>query len=409
MIIEVRIPAVGESISEVTMGRWFKQSGEAVRSDEVLCEIESEKATVELNAEQAGVLSIKVQTGETVPIDTVVATLDTEAAPTAVPSDKPAAQAAPAATAAPPKAATPAPADAEKVRATPLARKIAADHGVSLAAVPGSGSGGRVTRQDVLKAAEAPAPPAAVAPTASAPAAETDRSGRPENRVRMTTLRQTIARRMIQAKHTTAMLTTINEVDMSAVMALRKAHQERFQEKYGVKLGYMSFFTWAVCRALREIPEVNARLEGTDIVYPDFADVGISVSTPKGLVVPVVRNAHAMGLGELEVEIQRLAEKARLGKLSIDEMTGGTFTITNGGVFGSLISTPLINPPQSAILGMHTIQDRPVARDGQVVIRPMMYISLSYDHRIIDGKESVTFIIHVKNTLENATDAQLGL
>ena len=225
----------------------------------------------------------------------------------------------------------------------------------------------------------------------------------------MTTLRQTIARRMIQAKQGTAMLTTINEVDLSAVQRLRKEHQEAFQKKHGVKLGLMSFFSYAVCRALQEIPEVNARADGTEIVYHDYADLGISVSTPKGLVVPVVRDAHRLSLAELEAEIQRLAEKARDGKLSIDEMSGGTFTITNGGVFGSLISTPLINPPQSAILGMHTIQDRPVARDGQVVIRPMMYISLSYDHRIIDGRESVTFIIHVKNTLESVEAGLLGL
>ena len=405
MLIEVRIPAVGESISEVTMGRWFKQNGEAVRADEPICEIESEKATVEINAEKAGVLSIKVKTGDTLPIGAVIAEIDTEGK-AATPA-KPSAATAPSA---PAPAAKPAPApapaaEAEKVRTTPLARKIAEDAGVPLAGVQGSGAGGRITRQDVLVAAEtrrAPAPATASAPAPSPGA-------RPERRVRMTTLRQTIARRMIQAKQGTAMLTTINEVDLTAVQRLRKDHQEAFQKKYGVKLGLMSFFSYAVCRALQEIPEVNAQVDGTDIVYHDYADVGISVSTPKGLVVPVVRDAHQLSLAGLEAEIQRLAEKARDGKLSIDEMTGGTFTITNGGVFGSLISTPLINPPQSAILGMHTIQDRPVARDGQVVIRPMMYISLSYDHRIIDGRESVTFIIHVKNALESVEAGLLGL
>ena len=403
MIIEVRIPAVGESISEVTMGRWFKQDGEAVKADEPICEIESEKATVEINADKAGVLSIKAQTGDTLPIGAVIAGIDTEGKAAAAPS-RPTAVA-PVAPPPAPKAA-PAPAavvETERVRTTPVARKIAEDAGVPLAAVQGSGAGGRITKQDVLEAAgsrRAPAVTAAPAPTPGT---------RPERRVRMTRLRQTIARRMIEAKQSTAMLTTINEVDMSAVMALRKAHQEAFQQKFGVKLGLMSFFSYAVCRALQEIPEVNARVDGTDVVYHDYADVGISVSTPRGLVVPVVRDAHRMSLAELEHEIQRLAEKARDGKLSIDEMTGGTFTITNGGVFGSLISTPLINPPQSAILGMHTIQDRPVARDGQVVIRPMMYISLSYDHRIIDGRESVTFIIHVKNTLEGVEAGLLGL
>ena len=403
MIIEVRIPAVGESISEVTMGRWFRQNGEAVKADEPICEIESEKATVEINAEKAGVLSIQARTGDTLPIGAVIAKIDTAgqaATPakpaTVVPTPAPAAKLAPAPAVA---------AEAEKVRTTPLARKIAEDEGVPLAGVQGSGAGGRITRQDVLVAAESRRAPAPPAPAAPAPAPGT----RPERRVRMTTLRQTIARRMIQAKQGTAMLTTINEVDMSAVMALRKAHQEAFQQKFGIKLGLMSFFSHAVCRALQEISEVNAQVDGTDIVYHDYADLGISVSTPKGLVVPVVRDAHRMSLAELEKEIQRLAERARDGKLSIDEMTGGTFTITNGGVFGSLISTPLINPPQSAILGMHTIQERPVAREGQVVIRPMMYISLSYDHRIIDGRESVTFIIHVKNTLESVEAGLLGL
>jgi 2-oxoglutarate dehydrogenase E2 component (dihydrolipoamide succinyltransferase) len=404
MIIEVRIPAVGESISEVTMGRWFKQNGEAVKADEPICELESEKATMEIPAEKAGVLSIRANTGDTLPIGAVIAEIDTAGTARAFPAQPAAAAApsvsAPAAQVAPANAAA---AEAGKVRTTPLARKIAADAGVPLAAVQGSGAGGRITRQDVLEAAGSRRPPTPA--TSAAPAPGT----RPERRVRMTTLRQTIARRMIQAKQGTAMLTTINEVDLSAVQRLRKEHQEAFQKKHGVKLGLMSFFSYAVCRALQEIPEVNARADGAEIVYHDYADLGISVSTPKGLVVPVVRDAHGMSLAELEAEIQRLAEKARDGKLSIDEMTGGTFTITNGGVFGSLISTPLINPPQSAILGMHTIQDRPVARDGQVVIRPMMYISLSYDHRIIDGRESVTFIIHVKNTLESVEAGLLGL
>jgi len=402
MVIQVKVPAVGESVTEAVVGRWFKESGDYVRVDEPVCEIESEKATMELNAEAAGRLTVTVPTGRTVPIGTVIAEIDTAAAP---PAGAPArARAAAAATPAPSASApavTPDTAgNSGRARFTPVARKLLADAGVPtdrIAAAPGA----RVTKRDVLDALD----PARSQPAAPAP----DADRRPVRRERMTTLRGTIARRLVAAKNETAMLTTINELDMSAIMDLRARHQEAFTARNGVKLGFMSFFTWAVCRALEEMPVINARISGGDIVYPEYCDIGISVSTPKGLVVPVVRDAHLMDLPRLEAAIQALADRARAGKLTVDEMSGGTFTITNGGVFGSLISTPIINYPQSAILGMHTIKDRPVAVDGEVVIRPMMYLSLSYDHRIIDGRESVSFVIRVKELLESAKAEWLRL
>jgi len=406
MVIQVKVPAVGESVTEAVVGRWFKESGDYVRVDEPVCEIESEKATMELNAEAAGRLTVTMPTGRTVPIGTVIAEIDTAAAP---PAGAPApARAAAAATPVPSASAPAVTPDAAgnsgRTRFTPVARKLLADAGVStdrIAAAPGA----RVTKRDVLDALD----PARSQPAAPAPAPAPDADRRPVHRERMTTLRGTIARRLVAAKNETAMLTTINELDMSAIMDLRARHQEAFTARHGVKLGFMSFFTWTVCRALEEMPVINARISGTDIVYPEYCDIGISVSTPKGLVVPVIRDAHLMDLPRLEAAIQALADRARAGKLTVDEMSGGTFTITNGGVFGSLISTPIINYPQSAILGMHTIKDRPVAVDGQVVIRPMMYLSLSYDHRIIDGRESVSFVIRVKELLESATAEWLRL
>lgn len=401
MVIQVKVPPVGESVTEAVVGRWFKESGDYVRADEPVCEIESEKATMELNAEAAGRLTVTVPTGRTVPIGTIIAEIDTAAAPPAgAPGPRRAADAATPAPAAPAPTATPAASDSGRARFTPVARKLLADAGVPadrIAAAPGA----RVTKRDVLEALD----PARQQPTA--PASSADQ--RPVRRERMTTLRGTIARRLVAAKNETAMLTTINELDMSAVLDLRTRHQEAFTAKHGVKLGFMSMFTWAVCRALTEMPVINARISGADIVYPEYCDIGISVSTPKGLVVPVIRDAHLLDVPRLEAAIQALADRARAGKLSVDEMSGGTFTITNGGVFGSLISTPIINYPQSAILGMHTIKDRPVAVDGQVAIRPMMYVSLSYDHRIIDGRESVTFVIRVKELLESATAEWLHL
>lgn len=402
MVIQVKVPPVGESVTEAVVGRWFKASGDYVRADEPVCEIESEKATMELNAEAAGRLTVTVPTGQTVPIGTVIAEIDTAAAPPAgAPTPPRAADAAASAPAAPAPTAIPAAAgESGRARFTPVARKLLADAGVPadrIAAAPGT----RVTKRDVLEALN----PARQQPAAPAPPADR----RPVRRERMTTLRGTIARRLVAAKNETAMLTTINELDMSAVLDLRARHQEAFTAKHGVKLGFMSVFTWAVCRALAEMPVINAQISGADIVYPEYCDIGISVSTPKGLVVPVVRDAHLLDVPRLEAAIQALADRARAGKLSVDEMSGGTFTITNGGVFGSLISTPIINYPQSAILGMHTIKDRPVAVDGQVVIRPMMYVSLSYDHRIIDGRESVTFVIRVKELLEGVTAELLRL
>jgi len=410
MIIQVKVPAVGESITEVVMGEWFKRDGEAVTADEPIAEIESDKATMEIPAEQAGVLRKKVETGATLAIGDIIAEIDTEGAPTETSSA--------AETGSPPKAsatrertttaAAPAPeiGDAEKVRITPVARKILEDHQVSADGLKGTGIGGKITKEDARRAVAAPstesARPGKAVPTTAA-------TGQPVRRERMTTLRQTIANRLVSAKNEMAMLTTINEVDMSAIMTVRQEHREAFQQKYGVKLGFMSFFSLAVCRALQDWPAANARVDGTDIVYHDYVNLGIAVSTPKGLVVPVIRDAHGLGQPELEVAILELAEKARSAKLAIDDMLGGTFTITNGGVFGSLLSTPIINPPQVAVLGMHTIQERPVVRDGQIVIRPMMYVSLSYDHRIIDGRESVSVLIRMKELLETPDPADLKL
>jgi 2-oxoglutarate dehydrogenase E2 component (dihydrolipoamide succinyltransferase) len=409
--LEIKVPTVGESITEVTLSRWIKKDGEAVEMDEPIAELESDKATFELTAEKAGTLKTIAKEGDTLAIGAVVCTIEggglsaggkvavTPAVADAV-NESP--------QTAPSKGTT----YASGVP-SPAAAKILAEKGVETSSVNGTGVDGRITKGDALSAqkpaaaATAPAAKPATAPAAATPSAPA--GPRSDRREKMSSLRKTVARRLVAVKNETAMLTTFNEVDMSPIMELRGKYKDKFKEKHGVGLGFMSFFTKAVTEALKEWPAVGARIEGEEVVYSNFADISIAVSAPKGLVVPVIRNAESMSLAEIEKAIVVLAGKARESKLTIDEMTGGTFTITNGGVFGSMMSTPIINSPQSAILGMHNIIERPVAVNGQVVIRPMMYLALSYDHRIIDGRESVSFLVRVKQLLEDPTRLLLGV
>jgi 2-oxoglutarate dehydrogenase E2 component (dihydrolipoamide succinyltransferase) len=442
MIIEARVPVIGESINEVTLSQWLVEDGDYVKIDQSICEFESDKATLEFPAEKAGKISFVAKEGQDLKIGDLVAKIDTSVeapaggeAPAPTPeSAKPAAAPAPAAasngngngvpksspapaasgasgagagTAAGSGAGAAAPAAASAsspAHASPLAAAIMADKGLStaqIAQIKGSGPGGRITKSDVLKAVEQ-----------GLPGAEAVRSlkafSREQNTEKTSRLRQTIAKRLVAVKNQTAMLTTFNEVDMGPVMELRTQYKEAFAKKHGVNLGFMSFFTRACCNALHEFPAVNAYLDEKEITFHDYCDISIAVSTPRGLVVPVLRNAESLAMHEIESGIKDLAIRARDGKLSLEEMEGGTFTITNGGVFGSLMSTPIINSPQSAILGMHKIEDRPVAVNGQVVIRSMMYLALSYDHRIIDGKESVSFLVRVKEQLENPEQLLFG-
>ncbi len=388
-MIDIKVPTVGESISEVTLVKWVRKEGDYVNRDEVLCELESEKATFELNAEQAGVLHIVAQEGATLAIGDLACKIDETApkpagAPEAPKAEAPKKEEKAAAPAAPKEEAK------SDVKATPVAQAIMSDKQVKSADVKGSGSMGRIMKQDVLEAIANPGRKSGAAAFS-----------REEKREKMSNLRKTVSRRLVEAKNSTAMLTTFNEVDMTRIMDTRKQHKDSFKEAHGVNLGFMSFFTKAVCIALQEWPAVNAYIDGESLVYHDYCDISIAVSAPKGLVVPVIRNAESMGMADIEKKVVELAKKARDNKLSPDEMAGGTFTITNGGVFGSLMSTPIINIPQSAILGMHKIQDRPMAINGKVEIRPMMYLALSYDHRIIDGRESVGFLVRVKELLEN--------
>ncbi|WBA40824.1 2-oxoglutarate dehydrogenase complex dihydrolipoyllysine-residue succinyltransferase [Hymenobacter canadensis] len=413
--VEMTIPAVGESITEVTVAKWLKEDGAQVQRDEIIAELESDKATFELPAEGTGILRHAAKEGETIGIGATIARIEGgsgAAAPTPAPAAAPAAaaQAAPAATA-PAASATISYATGTP---SPAAGKILGEKGISPADVQGSGRDGRITKEDAQNAQAKPAAPApaAAAPAkpAAAPQAAPAASGnRNQRRERMSNLRKTVARRLVSVKNETAMLTTFNEVNMQPIMDLRNKFKDKFKEKHSVGLGFMSFFTKAVCVALKEWPAVNAQIDGTDIVYNDFCDISIAVSAPKGLVVPVIRNAEELSFDGIEKEIQRLAGLARDNKLTIEQMTGGTFTITNGGVFGSMMSTPIINAPQSAILGMHNIVQRPIAENGQVVIRPMMYLALSYDHRIIDGRESVSFLVRVKELLEDPTRLLLGV
>ncbi|WP_024587448.1 2-oxoglutarate dehydrogenase complex dihydrolipoyllysine-residue succinyltransferase [Aliihoeflea sp. 2WW] len=406
MATEIRVPTLGESVSEATIGKWFKKAGDAIVADEPIVELETDKVTVEVPAPAAGTLSeITVQEGETVEVGALLGMIAAGSGAAAAAPKKEEAKPVPA-PAKEEKAA--APAKSGDMPAAPSAAKLMAEKNVSADQVSGSGKRGQVLKGDVLDAiAKGPAAKAEAPQAARAPSSGDDASR--EERVKMTRLRQTIARRLKDAQDTAAMLTTFNEVDMKPVMDLRSKYKDLFEKKHGVKLGFMGFFTKAVTHALQEIPAVNAEIDGTDIIYKNFAHIGVAVGTDKGLVVPVVRNADAMSIAEIEKEIGRLGVAARDGKLGMADMQGGTFTISNGGVYGSLMSTPILNAPQSGILGMHKIQERPVVVGGQIVIRPMMYLALSYDHRIVDGKEAVTFLVRVKETLEDPERLVLDL
>jgi 2-oxoglutarate dehydrogenase E2 component (dihydrolipoamide succinyltransferase) len=395
MTIEVRVPTLGESVTEATVANWFKQPGDAVAVDEMLCELETDKVTVEVPSPAAGVMGAHVaMSGDTVGVNALLATIEEGGVATA--------PAAPTAKAEAPAPAEPAPVSKD-VEDAPAAKKMMAEAGLSAGQVQGSGRDGRVMKEDVQKAVAAASAAPAAAPASAAvprtPVAVDDEAR--EKRVRMTRLRQTIARRLKDAQNTAAMLTTYNEVDMGAIMDLRAEFKELFEKKHGVKLGFMSFFVKACIHALKEIPAVNAEVDGTDLVYKNYYHVGVAVGTPTGLVVPVVRDADRLSFSGIEKTISELGLRARDGKLSMDDMQGGTFTISNGGVYGSLMSSPILNPPQSGILGMHKIQQRPMVVGGQIVARPMMYLALSYDHRIVDGKEAVTFLVRVKEALED--------
>lgn len=409
-IVEMRVPTIGESITEVTLSQWLKENGDFVKLDEPICEFESDKATLEFPAEAEGKLIYVAAEDDDIEIGGLVARIDTSfAAPAS--KETPAKEEAPVAETKTVEAPA-APAQSANYATghpSPAAGKILRENNVNPSDVTGSGKDGRITKEDAQKAAQnKPAPAAPIAPTASTPSAPTAYS-RNVREVKMSRMRRTIATRLVSAKNNTAMLTTFNEVDLSEVMKLRKKVQEKFVEKHGVKLGFMSLFAKACSNVLMEMPEVNAMINGTNIIYNDYVDISIAISTPTGLVVPPVKNVESMDFHEIELAIKALAVKAREGKLTLDEMKGGTFTITNGGVFGSLLSTPIINEPQSAILGMHTIKERPIAVDGQVVIRPMMNLALSYDHRVIDGSTSVTFLVKVKEQLEDPMKLLLNI
>lgn len=394
---EMTVPTVGESITEVTISTWLKADGDYVESDEVIAEVDSDKATFELPAEAAGLLKIVAQEGDTIDIGALICKIEV------MEGGAPAKAFAPAATQSSPATAPSGETTYATGHASPAAAKILAEK--EIAAVKGTGIDGRITKEDAMKAEKPAAKVAEEAPAATTIAT----GGRHERRERMSPLRKTVARRLVSVKNETAMLTTFNEVNMKPIMDLRKKYKEKFKEKHEVGLGFMSFFTKAVTMAAMEWPAVNARIDGNEIVYNDFVDVSIAVSAPKGLVVPVIRNAESLSFDQVEREVIRLATKARDNKLSIEEMTGGTFTITNGGIFGSMLSTPIINAPQSAILGMHNIVQRPMAVDGEVKILPIMYVALSYDHRIVDGRESVSFLYRVKELLEDPTRLLLGV
>ncbi len=408
MATDILVPTLGESITEATVAQWLKQPGEAVAADEPLVELETDKVTLEVNASTAGVLSeVVVAAGENVEVGALLGRIAEGAAPSKAAPTKPApAKAAPAPGPAAPAPTAPTAKSLTAAALSPAVRKLIEDNKLDPAAIAGTGKGGRITKEDVLAALEKPAaaPAAAVAApaTQSAPApAPTAEAGPREERVRMTRLRKRIAERLKEAQNTAAMLTTFNEADMSAVMALRKQYRDSFETRHGVRLGFMSFFIKASIAALQELPAVNGEIDGDEIIYKNHYDIGIAVGTPQGLVVPVIRDADRLGFADIEKTIGVLGRKARDGKLSIEEMSGGTFTITNGGIYGSLMSTPILNPPQSGILGMHKIQERPIAVGGEARVRPMMYLALSYDHRMVDGREAVTFLVRVKDYIED--------
>ncbi|MDG1722681.1 MAG: 2-oxoglutarate dehydrogenase complex dihydrolipoyllysine-residue succinyltransferase [Flavobacteriaceae bacterium] len=384
MILEMKVPSPGESISEVEIAEWLVSDGDYVEKDQTIAEVDSDKATLELPAEESGIITLKAEEGDAIAVGAVVCHIDTAAAKPSGQDAKPA----PAKATVSQAAATPAPAQTNYATGTasPAARKIIAEKGIDTAAITGTGRDGRITKEDAINAV----------PSMGTPAGD-----RPTSRKKMSMLRRKVAERLVAAKNETAMLTTFNEVNMSPIFALRAEYKEAFKAKHDVGLGFMSFFTKAVVRALKEFPDVNSMIDGNEQILHDYCDISVAVSGPKGLMVPVVRGAEAMSFKEIEAEIKRLAIRARDGQITVDEMTGGTFTISNGGVFGSMLSTPIINPPQSAILGMHNILQRPIAVDGKVEIHPMMYVALSYDHRIIDGRESVGFLVAVKEALED--------
>jgi 2-oxoglutarate dehydrogenase E2 component (dihydrolipoamide succinyltransferase) len=408
-VIEIRVPAIGESISEVTLSQWLKPDGAIVRMDEPICEFESDKATLEYPVEASGKLTHVAKAGDDLEIGALIARLDTSVSAGEAPAPAPAEVEKKAEAPAP--AAPASEASHAQGHPSPTAAKLMRENQLGASELSGTGRDGRITQADVEKKLQeprtAPATPAAAQAT---PAAPPSRAFSRETRLeKMSRMRRTIARRLVSAKNNTAMLTTFNEVDLSAIFALRQKYQDAFVKKHGIKLGFMSLFAKACAQALMEMPEVNAQIVGDDLIYHDYADISIAISTPSGLVVPPVHNVESLALHEIEKAIKVLADKAREGKLSLEEMSGGTFTITNGGVFGSMMSTPIINEPQSAILGMHAIKERPVVVDGQIVIRPMMYLALSYDHRVIDGSSSVTFLVKVKELLEDPVRFILGV
>lgn len=385
MLLEMKVPSPGESISEVEIAQWLVEDGDYVEKDQEIAEVDSDKATLALPAEESGTIKLVAEEGDTVAVGQVVCIIDTDGVGEAKPSSTP--QEASPQVSAPAQATKPVDA-----KVTPLAKAIISQNDLSAKDVKGSGEGGKILKEDVIEAMAS---------------VKTD-GPRGTERKKMSMLRRKVAQRLVSVKNDTAMLTTFNEVDMSAIFAIRKEYKEVFKEKYGVGLGFMSFFTKAITTALKEFPDVNAQIDGKEVIYHNYADISIAVSAPKGLMVPVIRNAELMNFKEVESEVKRLAIRARDGKITPDEMLGGTFTITNGGVFGSMLSTPIINPPQSAILGMHNIVERPMAVNGKVEIRPIMYVALSYDHRIIDGRESVGFLVRVKECLEDPTTHLLG-
>ncbi|MDP9056634.1 MAG: 2-oxoglutarate dehydrogenase complex dihydrolipoyllysine-residue succinyltransferase [Pseudomonadota bacterium] len=409
MASEVKVPTLGESVSEATIGQWLKQPGEAVAVDEPIVSLETDKVAIEVNAPVAGVMGQQlVKLGDTVAVGALIATIEAGSGAAAAPKSAP--SPAPAASAPAPSAAPTDEASTDPAVLSPAVRRAVLEYGIDPASVKGTGKDGRLTKEDVIAAAAAKQAAPAPATTAPTPAPAMAAGGtRAEERVKMTRLRQTIARRLKEAQDTAALLTTFNDVDMTAVIAARDKYKDLFEKKHGVRLGFMGFFAKAACLALKDIPSVNARIEGDEIIYHKFVDISVAVSAPGGLVTPVVRDADTMSFAAIEAAIAEYGKRARDSALTLADLKGGTFTISNGGVFGSLMSTPIINPPQSAVLGLHRIEDRPVARGGQVVIRPMMYIALSYDHRLIDGREAVTALKIIKDAIEDPTRLLIDL
>lgn len=416
MSTEVKVPTLGESVTEATVGAWLKKPGEAVAVDEPIVSLETDKVAVDVPSPVAGVMGqYLVAEGDTVEVGAALAVVEEGGA--AVAAAAPAAAApAPAAAAAAPSVPAPATAaapetvdDSGAITLSPAVRRLVLEHGLDPSRIKGTGVDGRLTKDDVMAAVAAGTAKAEGSVVAAAPAAASSGPSRTEERVKMTRLRKTVAKRLKSAQDTAAILTTFNDVDMTAVIEARKKYKDLFEKKHGVRLGFMGFFTRAVCMALKDIPAVNARIEGDEIIYHNYADISVAVSAPNGLVVPVIRNAESLSVAGIEKTIGDFGKRAKEGTLTMDEMMGGTFTISNGGVFGSLMSTPIINPPQSAVLGLHRIEERPVVRNGQIVVRPMMYMALSYDHRMIDGREAVTFLVAVKNAIEDPTRLMIDL